>query len=428
MVVDSLVVAVVLAASEDINAGNTITTYSLRYMKWMQEQQKHENLTYLVLWSVLFIAPVLSLYVRTVNDPAFNFDWSEILIVWRLFAIYLVIFLFHNFFLAHLLVYKQKRTIYFSAIAIIIAAFVAYQCTDRPKGGPHRPHDKMRHEQFADRQHPPMEEGDMTFDFDHEPPPDRQHPKRHRDSKKPPIMVGEHDIIALVILVLMLGMNIGVKLYFKSRRDSKLMANLEKENLKQQLEYLKYQLNPHFLMNTLNNIHALVDIDPERSKAAIIQLSKILRYVLYESNHERVPMTKEIEFMENYVLLMRMRYTDKLTFSVHLPDDGRDVMVAPMLFISFVENAFKHGVSYQKESFIEVDSKRYKGKQEERLLWTCRNSKHPKPASQEPRQGGVGMVNVRQRLDLIYGKNYSLTINDGEDTYEVILDIPLGAA
>lgn len=411
----------------DINAGNTITTISLRYMKWMQEQQKHENLTYLVLWGMLFIAPVLSLYVRTVSNDAFEFRWDEVLMVWKLFAIYLVIFLFHNFFLAHLLVYKQKRAIYFSAIAIIIAAFVAYQCTERPKGEPHGRHDKIHHEQMADRQRPPMED-DMTFEFDHEPPPpDRQHPKRHRGEKTPPIMVGEHDIIALIVLILMLGMNIGIKLYFKSRRDTKIMAALEKENLKQQLEYLRYQLNPHFLMNTLNNIHALVDIDPERSKAAIIQLSKILRYVLYESNHERVPMTKEKEFMENYVLLMRMRYTDKLTFSAHIPDDGRDVMVAPMLFISFVENAFKHGVSYQKESFVEINSERYKGKQQEdRLLWTCRNSKHPKPASQEPRQGGVGMINVRQRLDLIYGENYSLTINDGEDTYEVILDIPLG--
>ncbi|MBQ7419865.1 MAG: histidine kinase [Prevotella sp.] len=393
----------------------------------MQEQQKHENLTYLVLWSVLFIAPVLSLYVRTVNDAAYTFRWEEVLMVWRLFAVYLVIFLFHNFFLAHLLVYKQKRAIYFSAIAVIIAAFIAYQCTERPRG-PHRHHDKMRHEQMVGHQRPPTEE-DMTFEFDHEPPPDRPHHNRHRDDKKPPVIMGEHDIIALVVLILMLGMNIGIKLYFKSRRDTKIMAALEKENLEQQLEYLRYQLNPHFLMNTLNNIHALVDIDPERSKAAIIQLSKILRYVLYESNHERVPMTKEIEFMENYVLLMRMRYTDKLTFSAHILDDGRDVMVAPMLFISFVENAFKHGVSYQKESFIEINSERYKGKQQEdRLLWTCRNSKHPKPASQEPRQGGVGMVNVRQRLDLIYGENYSLTINDGADTYEVILDIPLGAA
>jgi len=141
-------------------------------------------------------------------------------------------------------------------------------------------------------------------------------------------------------------------------------------------------------------------------------------------------MSQEVEFMENYVRLMRMRYTDQLRFSVQSPDAGTDVMVAPLVFISFVENAFKHGVSYRQESFIEVKGERYQDKGgRDRLLWTCRNSK-PEAAGDEktadlPRQGGVGMQNVRHRLDLIYGDNYSLDILDGSDTYEVRLDIPL---
>lgn len=239
-------------------------------------------------------------------------------------------------------------------------------------------------------------------------------------------MFSPHDLTAIIVLVLMLFANLGIKLYFKQRRDQLQLAELEKKNLEQQLAYLKYQLNPHFLMNTLNNIHALVDIDSERSKEAIIQLSKILRYVLYESNHERVPMTKEIEFLDNYCLLMRMRYGDKLSFTANNPDDVTGMMVPPLLFITFVENAFKHGVSYQNPSFIAIDCKRCKGKHgEERLLWTCRNSKHAKADTTAiPRQGGVGMANVRQRLDLIYGNDYSLGIHETDDTYEVILDIP----
>ena len=250
---------------------------------------------------------------------------------------------------------------------------------------------------------------------------------RKPDGKRPAMIFSPHDLTSVIILVLMLGMNLGIKFYFKQRRDQEQLAKLERRNLEQQLEYLKYQLNPHFLMNTLNNIHALVDIDPERSKEAIIQLSKILRYVLYDSNHERVPLSMEREFMDNYTRLMRMRYTDKLHFSVNQPDDTSGIFVPPLLFISFVENAFKHGVSYQKESFISIDCKRVKGKHgEDRLLWTCRNSKHPKPdTTATPRQGGVGMANVRQRLNLIYGDNYNLDINDTDDTYEVILDIPI---
>jgi LytS/YehU family sensor histidine kinase len=246
--------------------------------------------------------------------------------------------------------------------------------------------------------------------------------------KRPPIFIGEHDIMAVVILILMLGMNLGIKGYFKSRREQQQQKELEKKNLEQQLEYLKYQLNPHFLMNTLNNIHALIDIEPPKAQQAIIQLSKILRYVLYESNSDRVPMNKEVEFMENYVKLMRMRYSDKLTFSVSSPDDGTGILIPPMLFIAFVENAFKHGVSYQAISFINITCKRYKGhRNEDRLLWTCTNSKHAKNnTSDVPQQGGVGINNVRKRLDLIFGNDYSLTINDSDTRFEVTLDIPLG--
>jgi len=265
---------------------------------------------------------------------------------------------------------------------------------------------------------------------DETPPPPPRHDGQRRHTP-PPAIIEQHDIVAVTLLILLLGMNVGCKFYFKHRGDEKKLVELEKESLVQQLEYLKYQLNPHFLMNTLNNIHALVEIDAERAQEAIIHLSKILRYVLYESNTDRVPATKEMEFMENYVTLMRMRYTDKLRFTVTPPQDAMDAQLPPLLFISFVENAFKHGVSYQEESFIEVTGKKYKGKRgEARLLWTCRNSKHAAAAAPQSalvKEGGVGLVNVRRRLDLIFGKDYSLGVNETDKTYEVILDFPLEA-
>ena len=402
----------------------------------LKKDKRQETLTYLVLWGLLFMAPVLSLYIRTASDSSLTFDWDEVLMIWRPCGIFFAIFLVHNHLLAPMLVYRQKRVLYFTFIAVLVSFFVVYQCTDRP-------HDLKQHgpqfEMAKDHQPPrPDAEGNHQpdFDGDHRPPEfDGQRPPRKPDGmmkpkgRAPSPWFSQHDIVSTVMLVLMLGMNLGIKLYFKQRRDQHKMAELERKSLEQRLEYLKYQLNPHFLMNTLNNIHALVDIDPERSKEAIIQLSKILRYVLYESNQQRVPMSKEREFMDNYTQLMRMRYGSKLDFSVTIPDDVSSVSVPPLLFISFVENAFKHGVSYQHQSFINIDCKRYKGKHgEERLLWTCRNSKHPKAEQGTmPQQGGVGMSNVRQRLDLIYNDDYSLGVNDTENTYEVILDIPLEA-
>ena len=401
------------------------------FTRWMNTyQSKQENLVYLALWAMLFAAPVLSLYVRSTSADGITFQWIEVLMVWQKFGIYLLLFLVHNFLLAPMLVVRRRRMLYFSMVTVIIALFTVYQCNTRPMdlGKP-----KM---ELHDRP-PHMDDGMPPTHFDDEmapPEPREPRPLARSTSHRPPAIIGEHDIVAIVVLILMFAANLGLKFYFKTRSDHERLERIEHENLEQQLEYLKYQLNPHFLMNTLNNIHALIDIEPQQAQEAVIQLSKILRYVLYDSNRPLVPMSKEVEFMANYVRLMRMRYTDRLRFTVSQPDNGQGVMVAPLLFISFVENAFKHGVSYQEDSFIDVSAKRYNDTfGHNRLLWTCRNSKHPTPIachtqtfrSENTRQGGVGMANVRKRLDLIYGKDYTLGINETDDTYEVVLDIPL---
>jgi LytS/YehU family sensor histidine kinase len=231
-------------------------------------------------------------------------------------------------------------------------------------------------------------------------------------------MFSLHDLTVIVMLVLMLFANLGIKLYFKQRRDQLQLAKLEKQNLEQQLEYLKYQLNPHFLMNTLNNIHALVDIEPEEAKHSIVELSKMMRYVLYEGAKSSVPLQKDIEFLRNYVTLMKLRYTDKVSIRFDVPDDITNKMVPPMLLITFVENAFKHGVSYRNPSFIDI----HITTSGDTLAFVCRNSKTDKEPDLE---GGVGLKNTRQRLDLIYGNDYRLDIDDGEDTYEVTLELKL---
>ena len=245
------------------------------------------------------------------------------------------------------------------------------------------------------------------------------------DNERPPVMIGQHDIVALIILILMVGMNLGIKLYFKQRSDQKRLAELEKENLEQQLEYLKYQINPHFFMNTLNNIHALVDIDPEKAKETILELSKMMRFVLYEGNKAGVPLNREIDFLQNYIILMKLRYTDKVKIKVETPVTLPNKEVPPLMFITFVENAFKHGVSYQQESFIDISIKET-GRQGDRetscLVFTCANSRIPK---EEDNHGGVGLANVKKRLDLIYGNNYTLDIKDEPDVYTVTLTIPL---
>ncbi len=386
-----------------------------------KREKRQETIIYLALWIILFMAPVMSLAIRTSSNSEMVFDWSEVFVVWKRYAVFLLVFLIHNHLMAPMLVYQQKKYTYFGLLLAIIVIFQVWQCNHRPDfidrdRGPRL--ERMREKPWEDDHRP-----DMMMDEDRRPPlppdfKDGDFDGPRADRKRPPLIMGQHDIIALVILILMCGMNLGIKLYFKQRGDQKIMDDLEKQNLEQQLEYLKYQINPHFFMNTLNNIHALVDIDPEKAKTTILELSKMMRFVLYEGNKQGVPLDREMAFLQNYITLMKLRYTDKVSITIDVPASLPNTEVPPLMFITFVENAFKHGVSYRQESFIHIEVKA----DDNQLAFTCRNSRIPK---EEDKHGGVGLSNVKQRLDLIYGDRYTLDINDQTDAYTVSLKIPL---
>ena len=382
-----------------------------------KKDRKQETLIYLGLWAMLLIAPIISLSIRTANTDI-TFDWSEILTVWREYIPFFIVFLIHNHLMAPMLVYSQKWPTYLGFLLAIVIIFQTYQCNHRPDFRMRGPRPEM---EMRDKERPPLPPAMGEDQFEDAPPPKPEHdfdkgPKN--DRKRPPVFIGQHNIVALVILVLMLGMNLGIKLYFKQRGDQKKLTELEKENLEQQLEYLKYQINPHFFMNTLNNIHALVDIDPEKAKETILELSKMMRFVLYEGNKAGVPLNREIAFLQNYITLMKLRYTDKVRIKLETPEMLPDKEVPPLMFITFVENAFKHGVSYRQESFIDISIATPEGQ----LIFTCSNSRVPK---EEEDHGGVGLANVKQRLNLIYDKNYTLDIKDEPNIYTVTLAIPL---
>ena len=376
------------------------------------KQSRQENIIYLVVWGLLFAVPLLSLYVRTISDENVIFDWKEVFVVWRKFAVYLLFFLVHNFLLAPLLVYKRKRVAYFSIMTVLLSVFIVFQCNNKPRDWIHRGSGPPLMEHFG-RHVPPK-----GFDDKRPPKPDGKPPHMMRHHMPPPI-VAEHELLAIVVLILMFGANLGIKGYFRGRDDRRRLANLERQNLEQQLDYLRYQINPHFFMNTLNNIHALVDIDPEKAKDTILELSKMMRFVLYEGNKKGVPLSRELDFIRHYVALMQLRYSDKVRITVDLPKEVPERQVPPLVLITFIENAFKHGVSYQHESFIEIKVSVV----DERLCFSCVNSKAGKPTVDESK-GGVGLANVRKRLDLMYKDNYTLRILNETDKYTVELNIP----
>jgi sensor histidine kinase YesM len=179
-----------------------------------------------------------------------------------------------------------------------------------------------------------------------------------------------------------------------------------------ELSMLKSQLNPHFLFNTLNNISSLVQIDADAAQESIGQLSDLLRYSLYDSNQKKMPIEREIEFMNNYIDLMRLRCNELTEVKVDMPLPERKVDIAPMLFISLIENAFKHGVNSRKPSFVHFSLHL----NDDTLTFTSENSLFPKPDTDRI-GSGVGIVNTQRRLDLVYPGDYSYIYEQRGNTY-----------
>lgn len=223
----------------------------------------------------------------------------------------------------------------------------------------------------------------------------------------------------LILSVLVIGFDTGLRTGLRGINIENEKVKLEKESVASQLVLLRNQVSPHFLMNTLNNIHSLVDINSEEAKEAIIRLSKMMRYLLYETETEKTTLKKEIEFLESYIKLMKLRFNDRVKIVLNLPAVIPERTIPPFLFTSLIENAFKHGVSYREESFIDIDLMT----DDERLILIIKNSKNETGSDKD--FSGIGIENTRKRLHLLYGTNYQLDIIDNKDLFTVNLSIPL---
>lgn len=381
---------------------------------------RKEHTIYTAIWAMLYASPVVNIYTRMAGNPRITFSWTEILHAWEYTSTWLVMFAIHNFLLLPLLLRKRKTGTYLclSFLILLTGMFITY--LNRPM---HKNQYKTRMEaewkadSLAYERVAAVRLGDGRYCSP-------QNPMRRKPLDYQPIdplpMLGPGELVAFFGGLLLMGMNLGVKLYFMSQRDRERQKIIDQRNLEQQMEYLKYQVNPHFFMNTLNNIHALVDIDPERAKTTIVELSKMMRHILYEGSKKLIPLTREVEFLNLYVQLMRLRYTRKVHINVDVPPQLPELKLPPLMLIIFVENAFKHGISYREESFIDIKLR----VENKRLLFSCCNSK-PTQVQRTNEKGGMGLQNVRQRLELLYDDDYTLDINDGEKTYEVKLDIPM---
>ncbi len=350
-------------------------------MKIQKKQTIGENLLYVMTWLAIILVPVLN--SQMMAEMHVNFE--KVLIAWRQIAPYFIIFLLHNGYLAPRLMLRRKYGKYLAGVLLLVIGVFSLV---------------YLYEEFFPGQVPDATVAD--------------------DGVVRRVSFTNLEMYWNVILgIFMCGANMGIKLIYQSIRDEQTMTELKRQNLQAEMDYLKYQINPHFFMNTLNNIHALIDIDADSAKSAVIELSKMMRYVLYDSGHARTTLDRDIQFLRNYIELMRIRYTDAVEIRIDIPEGlPMQVSIPPLLLIVFVENAFKHGVSYNRPSFIHLTL----GYADGRVSATIANSRAPRTPGHRP---GIGLDNVRKRLALIYGEqNYSLRIDDDAERFTVKLVIP----
>ncbi len=368
-----------------------------RFPIGIEKMQVVKFITHFLALSLLFILP----------EVLFSIGRPTRILAYLRPLIYLAVFYINYYFLIDRFLFeKRKRLIYFlinifiTIIAIIAIYTISQLCMPAHegigmmgKGGAMMLHPHP---------HPP-----------HNMPPDTQWISKHA-LKMMSFLIRDG-----VLIIFTVALSIALKFSDKWAKWDAMQREIVAERQENELKNLKNQLNPHFLFNTLNNIYSLIAISQPKAQQSVHQLSQLLRYVLYENNDKLVPLEKDLKFVENYIELMRLRLSDNVTLTTNIDKSGiNGIEIAPLLFISLVENAFKHGVSQAKPSFINIDIHIC----EKNVICKVENSFFPKTETDKS-GSGIGLSNLKRQLSILYNDNYSLSTTCENDKYMAILII-----
>lgn len=355
---------------------------------------KIEVFIFLTISLILFAIPSLD-----TNGKQMVFD-GRTYNAWMRNSMFILIFLVNYLLLVPKILFKGERWLYLLVVIALVSIFSFLWDLIMPVFG-------MREILKPDIIPPNNPDFHLPFNQGFRPRPPNQPPKL--------IMTINNVLISLLVI----GLGTAFRFSKKWRLDEEALKELQKEKLESELAFLKNQISPHFFLNTLNNIHALIDIDKKDSQKAIIKLSNMMRYLLYESDQQKTDFNKEVVFIKSYVDLMKLRISEEVKIEVEIDEVAQNFKLPPLLFIPFIENAFKHGISYNNPSFIKISLKAIDGN----VFLIVDNflHKNQKPIEE---QSGIGLENVKKRLDLIYNKNYNLEITENDKIFHVFLKIP----
>lgn len=373
-----------------------------------------EYLLYAVLSGIAFLYPFLHVGERVLEGEPFQ--WSFVIQSWIDIIPFVVLLLVHLFLLLPLLFHKKDSVKYAISVIILLGAFFVYSDYY------HQRKKDFWMARISYSQNRISTQSDRDGEMPPPPPPQNNGDIPRKFGMRPyGFRIPGPVIIDTFIALLLLGCSLAIKLMFKHYENTRKMEELEKEHIRQELAQLKAQISPHFFMNSLNNIHGMVEIDPQKAQDMILELSGMMRYVLYESTSAMISLAKEIDFLCNYISLMRVRYTENrvaIQYSFPPKEDSVSIYIPPLIFIIFIENAFKHGVDYQNNSFVHIRM----SLEDQELIMQCTNSLHHNEMNEK--KGGVGLNNIRKRLDILYAENYTLNICEQENSFHVTLKIP----
>jgi two-component system LytT family sensor kinase len=358
-------------------------------------------LLHVCIWVIFMMIPLLFL----TNGPGGKVDLLTILSFpkfWIFIVVFLLLFYFNTYFLAPKLYLKKQYLFYGLSILALLAVFSYLQPF-------HKMVDRERFSPGRENKFPPeMPAGSTELRLKKERPGPGEPEPFHFD------ITG----LFLFIMVVTLGLAIqSVRQWHKTEQRA-LQAEADKANA--EVSFLKAQINPHFLFNTLNSIYALAIMKSDDTATAVVKLSGMMRYLVSESQQDLVPLEKEISYINDYIDLQKMRLGNTVDFSYELEGSFFGKNIAPLILITFVENAFKYGVNPEENSLIRIRL----SIEESKLLLMVKNNK-VNTTIREIENTGLGIRNTRDRLQFLYPDSHMLQIADNEKDFTVTLNLNL---
>ena len=360
-------------------------------------------ITHIAAWILFISLPVLFVSGRADNSDFFLILTSPY--SWLFFITYIFIFYLNAWLLLPQLYMKKRVFLYFASLVILLAAVWIVKPFDH----------------LASSQHPDMAVGERWQES--QPPPENFRkpppPKPPGEPPGPDNFLGRRspkvDVVSIFLFIMVLAMSIAMHIRQRLRSTEKRALQAETDKANAELSFLKAQINPHFLFNTLNNIYSMAAVKSDHTAESIMKLSNIMRYVTDDVREEYVPLENEVAFISDYIDLQRLRLGDKMNVGFLVSGKIAGKKIAPLILMTFIENVFKYGISKHEPSDIDIQL----SVTDDMIRFFCQNKLYE--TQRQTESTGIGIDNTKQRLEHLYSGKYELSIKTENGKYTVLL-------